>query len=240
MAQTKIPTKQLPVVTTVANPGLDTAVPTEKAVRTAIAGVGGGNVSDTGATTANHLAVWNGASDHKIKDGGVVPGGGTGDVVGPGGATSGNLALFDGATGKLIKDGGSPFRANLVLNGYFTTGNANWTATAPATITQAGGQGVVSRVNSGFNDHMVYQDVTVVTGQLYLVGVDFTARGGAGQMYFYVIDNGVTRTLVTAGVPPMTYLFAHLAASTTLRISFSVGNDVTGTLTIDNVFVIPL
>jgi hypothetical protein len=32
-----------------------------------------GNVSDTGATTANHLAVWNGASDHVIKDGGVIP-----------------------------------------------------------------------------------------------------------------------------------------------------------------------
>jgi hypothetical protein len=36
-------------------------------------GGSGGNVSDTGATTANHIAVWNGTNDHTIKDGGVAP-----------------------------------------------------------------------------------------------------------------------------------------------------------------------
>jgi len=36
MAQTKIPTKQLPVVLTVGTPGSDTGIPSEKAVRTAI------------------------------------------------------------------------------------------------------------------------------------------------------------------------------------------------------------
>ena len=37
MGQSIIPVKQLPVVTTVTNPGLNTTIPTEKAVRDAIA-----------------------------------------------------------------------------------------------------------------------------------------------------------------------------------------------------------
>jgi hypothetical protein len=36
MAQTKLKTEQLPVVTTIATPGLDTTIPTEQAVREAI------------------------------------------------------------------------------------------------------------------------------------------------------------------------------------------------------------
>jgi hypothetical protein len=40
MAQTTIPTKQLPIVTTVASPGLDTKIPTEQAVREAITATG--------------------------------------------------------------------------------------------------------------------------------------------------------------------------------------------------------
>jgi hypothetical protein len=37
MAQTKIPTKQLPVATSVGTPGSDTQIPSEQAVREAIA-----------------------------------------------------------------------------------------------------------------------------------------------------------------------------------------------------------
>ena len=97
-------------------------------------GVGTGNVLDTGATVANHLALWNGASDHTIKDGGLplVTGSATpaalgtaaagsataashedhihptGDVVhGPASATDNHMAVFDSTTGKLIKDGGA-------------------------------------------------------------------------------------------------------------------------------------
>jgi hypothetical protein len=36
---------------------------------------GSGNVSDSGSTTANHLAVWNGTNDHTIIDGGAIPAG---------------------------------------------------------------------------------------------------------------------------------------------------------------------
>jgi len=48
MGQSIIPVKQLPVVTTVTNPGLNTTIPTEKAVRDAIAST----PSPTNATTA--------------------------------------------------------------------------------------------------------------------------------------------------------------------------------------------
>jgi hypothetical protein len=47
MAQTKMPTKQLPVVTSIGTPGLDTNIPSEKAVRTAISNITGSSSTGT-------------------------------------------------------------------------------------------------------------------------------------------------------------------------------------------------
>ena len=76
-------------------------------------GAGGGNVSDTGSTTANHLAVWNGTNDHTIKDGGAIPTGGS-DVGFDGfvkllmqmeGANNG--VIFPEETGKVVTPNGN-------------------------------------------------------------------------------------------------------------------------------------
>lgn len=124
MAPTKLQVKQLEAVTTVANPGLDTTVPTEKAVRDALNLVGGGVATDpiwdakgdlaagTGANTASKLTV--GANGKYLKADSTQATGlawdtpaGAGDFVGPAGATDGHLVVFDGVTGKLGKDGGT-------------------------------------------------------------------------------------------------------------------------------------
>lgn len=115
--------------------GEDTDILDPRTMQTVVGGgVGLGNVLDTGATVANHLAIWNGASDHTIKDGGLPLAAGTatpaalgtaaagsatnvshedhvhptGDVVhGPASAADNHMAVFDSTTGKLIKDGGA-------------------------------------------------------------------------------------------------------------------------------------
>ena len=64
----------------------------------------GGNVSDTGSTTANHLAVWNGTNDHTIKDGGAIP---TPGVTRSGSTTEAHLVVWNGSSADSIRDGGS-------------------------------------------------------------------------------------------------------------------------------------
>jgi hypothetical protein len=106
VAATKIKTKQLPVVTIVANPGLDTNLASEKAIRDALDAIpGGGDVVGPAGATDGHLAVFDTATGKLIKDGGPPAGGG--DVYGDAAATDGHLALFD-TDGYHIKDGGAP------------------------------------------------------------------------------------------------------------------------------------
>ena len=105
MAATKIKTKQLPVVTVVADPGLDTNLASEKAIRDAIDAIpGGGDVVGPAGATDGHLAVFDTATGKLIKDGGAPAGGG--DVYGDAAATDGHLAVFD-TDGYHIKDGGA-------------------------------------------------------------------------------------------------------------------------------------
>ena len=62
MPETIIKVRQLPVVTTLADPGLDTTIPTEKAVRDALDLVGGGDASVITYTPAVN-ADWDGNAD---------------------------------------------------------------------------------------------------------------------------------------------------------------------------------
>jgi len=58
----------LTVVTTVGSPGADTSIPTEKAVRSAITGGGGGNVSGPASSTDHAVALFNGTDGKTIQN----------------------------------------------------------------------------------------------------------------------------------------------------------------------------
>ena len=106
MTATKIKTKQIPVVTVVADPGVDTNLASEKAIRDAIDAIpGGGDVVGPAGAVDGHLAVFDTATGKLIKDGGAPAGGG--DVHGDATATDEHLAVFD-TDGYHIKDGGVP------------------------------------------------------------------------------------------------------------------------------------
>lgn len=62
------------------------------------------DVDGPASATDGHLAVFDGATGKKIKDGGRPA---EGDVDGPDVAVDGNLVVFDGTTGKKVKDSGS-------------------------------------------------------------------------------------------------------------------------------------
>ncbi|MFH1118600.1 MAG: hypothetical protein V1775_02170 [Bacteroidota bacterium] len=104
MSITKVKPKQIDVVTTIGDPGVDTNIPTEKAVRDALdAAPGGGDVYGDAAATDEHLAVFD-ADGYHIKDGGVVPTGG-GDVLGPVANDDGYIPQWDGNDSKTLKNG---------------------------------------------------------------------------------------------------------------------------------------
>jgi hypothetical protein len=60
----------LSLTTTLANPGVDTKIPSEKAVRTAIGTAGGGDVTGPASSTDNNIAIFNGITGKIIQDGG--------------------------------------------------------------------------------------------------------------------------------------------------------------------------
>ena len=60
----------LSVTTTLASPGLDTKIATEKAVRAAISGAGGGDVSGPASATDNRIATFDETTGKLIQDGG--------------------------------------------------------------------------------------------------------------------------------------------------------------------------
>jgi hypothetical protein len=97
-------TAGLDVVASVGNPGTDTNIPTEKAVRSLLSSVG---VDDTA-----YASSWDGDTTHAPSKNAVFDkinsmNSGSGDVTGPSSATDGHLAVFDGTDGKKIKDGGA-------------------------------------------------------------------------------------------------------------------------------------
>jgi hypothetical protein len=76
-----VPLSGLSLVDVVDTPGLDTNIPTEKAVRDAIGsggGGGGGDVSGPSVAVDGNLAVFDGTTGKILKDGGAVPSGGGG------------------------------------------------------------------------------------------------------------------------------------------------------------------
>lgn len=60
----------LGLVTTVGSPGSDTNIPSEKAVRSAISGAGGGDVSGPASSIENNIVVFDDTSGKLIQDGG--------------------------------------------------------------------------------------------------------------------------------------------------------------------------
>lgn len=105
MSITKVKPKQIDTVISIGDPGLDTNIPTEKAVRDAITAISGGSgdvYGDAGAID-EHLAVFD-IDGYHIKDGGVVPAGG-GDVLGPATNHADYLPQWNGADSKTLKDG---------------------------------------------------------------------------------------------------------------------------------------
>ena len=129
-ANTKTLKNGLPITTTVGTPGVDTNIPTEKAVRTAVAAVPVGDVVGPASATDSHLAVFNGVTGKLLKDGGALPivtsvgtpgsdgnipsekavrtaiaGFGNGNVTGPVSNTDGSIPQWNGANSKTLKDG---------------------------------------------------------------------------------------------------------------------------------------
>jgi len=89
------------VVTTVASPGLDTDIPTAKAVRAAISAGGAGDVSGPASSTDENIALFDSTSGKLIKDGGISLSGSDATAITGTAGTSGNLGEFN-ADGDLI------------------------------------------------------------------------------------------------------------------------------------------
>lgn len=110
------------VVTTVGSPGLDTQIPTAKAVRSAISAAGGGNVNAGGTLTSNMPVIGAGTTAVSV---GTVSGNTTQFVTTTGAQTSGAAVVIDAAGNHVAAT--SPIGAT-----YGGTGNAYFSVSGPA------------------------------------------------------------------------------------------------------------
>lgn len=133
---------------------------------------GGGNVSDTGTTAANHLAVWNGTNDHMVKDGGAIP-------------TGGSEAGFDGFVKLLMQMEG----ANNGVIFPEETGKAVTPNGAVKTVTAQKVFGVTSAVFGADGDYLTLSDSNDFNFGLQDFTIDFRVRFNyLGMTYVGLMD----------------------------------------------------
>lgn len=130
--------------------------------------------------------------------------------------------------------------ASLITNGHFDSDATGWSATSPATVAQSSGTLLVSRNNAGATDDHGYQDITVVSGRIYLVSCRITALTAGAiigikdnsvfYQFFYTVITGRTHAVC----------FMHLANSTTLRFVVRASDNTTATVNIDDVVIVEL
>lgn len=108
----------LAVVTSVGSPGADTSIPTEKAVRSAISGAGGGDVSGPASATDGNFTSFDGATGKLIKDSGYKPADfNNGNVM---------TVVLEGAGGGALTTGTDKAQITIanpiVITGWYITG----------------------------------------------------------------------------------------------------------------------
>ncbi len=126
----------LELVTTVDSPGLDTEVPSAKAVRSAISDAGGGDVSGPGVAVDGNVALFDTTSGKQIKDGGKSLSGADATIITGTAGTTNYVAKWN-ADGDLVDGVALPTGAIVGISDTQTLTNKRVTPRVSSTASTA-------------------------------------------------------------------------------------------------------